>query len=184
MGSAEYFSKVSIRAHPGKTVSLVKALKSNWGEFYPNDPYSYHYQDRAFWFYFKIWQQGADILSSAAFITFIVSAIGIFGLAMLLLTRKMKEISVRKVLGANQLQIAQLVQKDFFLPLVIATLLALPLGHWIMLVLRDLYAPNIAISISPYLLTIGSIVLLLLFSLSKHIYTAIRTNPSQFLRDE
>ena len=184
MGSVDHFSKVSIRAHPGKTVSLVKTLKSNWEEFYPNDPYSYHYQDRAFWFYHKIWQQGADILSSAALITFIVSMVGIFGLALLLLSRKMKEISVRKVLGANQLQIAQLIQKDFFMPLVIATVLALPIGHWMMTGLRDLYAPNMPISSTPYLLTVGSVLLMLLLSLGKHMYTAIQTDPSQFLRDE
>lgn len=184
MGSEEAFSKISIRAQPGMTVSTVKALKEIWKKFYPNNPYQYHFQDRSFFFYFKIWKQGADILSGASFITFLVSMIGIFGLAMLLLTRKMKEISIRKILGANQLQVAQLVQKDFFLPLLIAALLALPIGHLLFGILRDKFAPDIAMSVLPFFFTTGSVFLMILFSLSKHIYAAIQTDPSEFLRDE
>lgn len=184
MGAAEQMGFVSIRTQPDKANSTIKALRSKWTEFYPNAPYSYFFQDNAFFGYFIIFNQGAAILSGASIMTILICTIGLFGLAMLLLHRKMKEISIRKVLGASKLQIAQMIQKDFFLPLFLAMLLALPVGFWFMKVVRDQFAPTTVIGYLPFLLTIGSLVLMVVFSLSKHIYTAIRSEPSQFLRDE
>ena len=184
MGAAEQMGYVSIRTQPGKAVATIKALQDNWKQFYPNAPYSYFFQDNALFGYFVIFDQGAAILSGASLMTILICTIGLFGLAMLLLNRKMKEISIRKILGAGKLQIAQLIQKDFFLPLFFALLLALPVGFLFMKMVRDQFAPSTTIGYLPFLLTIGSLVVMVIFSLSKHIYTAIRSEPSQFLRDE
>jgi len=183
-GESDQFSYVSIRAQSGMAVSTIQALNTNWKKLYPNAPYSYFFQDNAFWSYFNLFEQIAAILSGAAFMTLWICIIGLFGLAMLLTNRKMKEISIRKILGANKLQIIHLVQKDFFIPLVIALIFALPLAYSIMQSLKNQFASSISISIVPALLTIGSIVLMVLFSLSKHIYTALHSEPSDFLRDE
>ena len=184
MGAEDQFSKISIRAQTGMAVSIANSLQTSWEKFYPNSPYQYYFQDNAFFTYFKIFEQGANMLSAASFLTILVCIIGIFGLAMFLLSRKMKEISVRKVLGASHFQIAHLVQKDFLIPLVVALVLALPVGYGIISGMRDEFTPEMPISILPFVLTIFSILLIVLFSLSKHIHTAIRSEPSQFLRDE
>ena len=184
MGTDDQFSTISIRAQTGMAVSVAKSLETNWEKFYPNSPYNYSFQDQAFWLYFKILDQTNNLLLGACFLTILVSIIGIFGLAMLLLSRKMKEISVRKVLGANRFQIAYLVQKDFLIPLVVALILALPFGYFFADLLRNEMIPEMAIPILPFVFTIGGVLIVVLVSLSKHIYTAIRTDPSQFLRDE
>ena len=184
LGSEEQMAFVNFRTSSGKTVSTVKDLEAYWQKIYPNAPYAYSYQDNSLQFYFKIFDQGEEILKGAGLLTFLICTIGIFGLAMLLLNRKMKEISIRKVLGAGRFQIAQLIQKDFLLPLLIAMLLALPVGHMLMKMIGDEYAPFATFDIVPFLVTISSIILMVIISLSKHIYTAIHSDPQQYLRDE
>ena len=184
MGLEDQLSFVSIRTEDGKTVSTIKDLEKQWKEFYPNAPYAYSYQDDSFQIYFKIFNQGEEIFKGAGFITFLICTIGIFSLAMLLLNRKMKEVSIRKVLGADRLQIAQLIHKDFFLPLLVAIVLALPLGYVLMEIPGDELVPFVTFDIFPFIWTIISIVLMVLFALSKHIYTAIHSDPQEYLRDE
>ncbi len=184
MGLSENFNYLSIRTQPGMAVSTIKSINTNWSKFYPNIPYTYFFQDNAFFLYFRIFDQGASILYGAALMTLLICTIGLFGLAMLLLNRKMKEISIRKVLGASKLQIVKLIQRDFFIPLFVALIIALPIGHYAMLSMKMEFAPTVFVGVLPFVFTIGSIFLMVVLSLSKHIYTAIQSDPSQFLRDE
>ena len=184
LGSEDHLPFVSIRTKPGMAVSTVKALSENWKKFYSNAPYVYSYQDNSFHNYYSLFNQGEDILKGAGLISFIICTIGIFGLAMLILNRKMKEISIRKVLGAGRMQIARLIQKDFLFPLLVAMIFALPMSHVLMKTLAYEFAPFTTFDVVPFLLTIISIFLMVVFSLSKHIYTAIHSDPQQYLRDE
>ena len=69
------------------------------------------------------WKQ---IISSSAILTIFISCIGLFGLAMLSMQKRTKEIGVRKVLGASIFQISTLVSKNFISLVFIAFLIAIP----------------------------------------------------------
>jgi len=79
MGAAEQMSYVSIRTQPDRANSTIQALKSKWTEFYPNAPYSYFFQDNAFFTYLTIFNQGAAILSGASIMTILICTIGGIG---------------------------------------------------------------------------------------------------------
>ena len=185
MATTEQLKYVSIRSQPGTAKATAKALFSNWKKIYPHAPYNYSFQDGVFFWYFDKYRQTNSILSATAFLTIIIATIGFFGLAMLLLTRKMKELSIRKVLGASFFHISHLINKEFFLPLLIAIGFGLPIAFYVSKsLLNDVFSPFSSIGVLPFLLTIGSICMILGISLAKHIYTANASNPSHFLKDE
>ena len=101
MATAADLQFVSIRSQSGTAESTAKALVNSWKKLYPHSPYNYSFQDEAFFWYFEKYRQTNSIMSATAFMTVLISIIGFFGLAMLLLNRKMKELSIRKVLGAS-----------------------------------------------------------------------------------
>ena len=175
---------VSIRTLPGKAETVVKSLESNWKKIYPNAPYQFYFQDGVFDNYFYGFMQVNSILGAAAFMTILIAIIGLFGLAMLLLARKMKELSIRKILGASIFDLSQLIHKEFFAPLLVAIIIGLPISFFLIQALINQIAPSVKVGWLPFLLTILSIVSMLGISLAKHIHTAAVSNPSTFLKDE
>jgi ABC-type antimicrobial peptide transport system permease subunit len=74
----------------------------------------------------------ANLFSVAAIIAIILSCMGLFGIASIIIRQRVKEIGVRKVLGASVSGIITLVSKEFLKPVIVAFLIAAPLGWWMM----------------------------------------------------
>jgi ABC-type antimicrobial peptide transport system permease subunit len=184
MGKKEDFRYVHIRTTTGKTESTIKALATNWRELYPHAPYRFYFQDHAFSDYFVGFGQVNSILSAATFMTVLISIMGLFGLAMLLLTRKMKELSIRKILGANFFEISHLINKEFLKPLIFSLIIGLPISFFLMQQFLNQICPGYLVGMLPFILTIFSILLMLLLSLVRPLYAAMMSNPSNYLKDE
>src|SRR5262249_2187645 len=113
----------------------------------------------------------SKIVSSAAIITIFISCIGLFGLSLLSIRQRTKEIGVRKVLGANIWQIAGLVSRSFVFLVLLAFLIAIP-GAW--------FAVNKWLSSFPYLISLNPMLFAAAVGLS--LLIAVLTIGSQALR--
>ncbi|MEM1121623.1 MAG: FtsX-like permease family protein, partial [Bacteroidota bacterium] len=185
LADAADLTQVSIRTKAGTTTATAKELNQNWQKIYPNIPYNYAFQDQAFFVYFDVFRQANGLMRATAFLTMLLSIVGFFGLAMLLINQKMKELSIRKILGAGSFHLSQLINKEFAAPFLGALLIGLPVA---ILVTKNLAhvvsSADTMFNPLPLFLTIFSVCLMLAVSLGKHIYTAIFSEPSSFLRDE
>ena len=74
----------------------------------------------------------ANIFTIAAAIAIILSCMGLFGIASIIIRQRVKEIGVRKVLGASVSSIFTLESKEFVKPVIVAFLIAVPIGWWAM----------------------------------------------------
>lgn len=184
LGSEEAFRFVTVRTIPGATETIAQELESTWKEFYPNAPFNYFFQDSVFDNYFSGFTQVNSILFAASFMTILICIIGLFGLAMLLLTRKMKELSIRKVLGASSFNISMIINKEFLFPLGFAIIIGLPVSFLLMRLILSQISPEYVIGLLPFIFTVGSVLLMIGISVSKHIYTATASSPAKFLKDE
>jgi putative ABC transport system permease protein len=109
---------------------------------------------------------------------------GIFGLALLILGKKMKEISVRKVLGAGMGSIIYLINKEFLYAIGFAMLFGLPLSWWLISLLFSILAPESSVSALPLILSFLSLLAMTAISVSWHIFKAHTSNPTRYLKDE
>jgi len=75
--------------------------------------------------------QVSQVLAGASIVMIIISVTGIFGLALLILGKKMKEISIRKILGASMKNIVFLINKEFLYAIGFAVLLGFPFSWWL-----------------------------------------------------
>ncbi|MBA4850879.1 ABC transporter permease [Emticicia sp. BO119] len=157
--------------------------ESVWRKAFPNVPFDYYYQDTVFDNYYYGFTQVIQILSAASFIMIIVSITGIFGLALLILSKKMKEISVRKVLGAGMGNIGYQIVKEFLFAIGIAFIIGVPISYLLTKAIFGQVTPESQVSFLPLVATLAGLVLMTIFSVSWHLYKAFVANPTEFLKD-
>jgi putative ABC transport system permease protein len=177
-------SYVYVKTTGGLFASAHKSVEKVWKKTNPNVPFEYYYQDTVFDGYFIGFAQVSQVLSGASVIMIIISISGIFGLALLILGKKMKEISVRKVLGAGIGNIIYLVNKEFLFAIGFAFLFGLPFSYWLTGNLFKILDSDSTTSVMPLLLSFLSLIIMTALSVSWHIYKANTANPTQYLKDE
>jgi len=161
------------------------AMEDIWKKIYPDRPFNFFFQTDVMDGYFQGFEQMIKILSAVAFLTIFISTIGLFGLAMLILARKMKEISIRKVLGANIWNVSRLVNKEFFWSVVLACLIGGPLGFMAIKSILTQISPEMSNpGFLPMVVAVVGLLGIALIAVAGHIYSAYVKNPIVYLRDE
>ena len=161
-----------------------KAVEKVWKAVNPNLPFEYYYQDTVFDGYFRGYVQVGHVLANASLMMVFISICGIFGLALLILGKKMKEISVRKVLGAGIGNIIFLINKEFLFALGFALLFGLPVSWWLTGNMFKVLSPESNVSLLPLILSLMAILAMTVVSVSWHIYKAHTSNPTRYLKEE
>ena len=177
-------SYVYIKTSGGLFTKGHLAVGKIWKKINPNLPFEYHYQDSVFDDYFSGFEKVGQILSTAAGIMIIVSVSGIFGLALIILGRKMKEVSVRKVLGAGFADIALVIMREFLWAIGFAVVFGFPISWWLSGIMFRQISVETSVSLIPFVFTLGSLLLMTLMSVSWHIYRANTADPTEFLGNE
>ncbi len=111
-----------------------------WKTTFPDLPFDYYYQDAVFDDYFDGFTQVSDVMTVTSIVMIIISVSGIFGLALLIPGKKMKELSIRKVLGAGIGNISFQIIKEFLLAIGIAFLMGVPIYY---LLIKAIFDPEI-----------------------------------------
>ncbi|MBD2699216.1 ABC transporter permease [Spirosoma sp. BT702] len=177
-------SGVYVKIVPGKEAEALKAIQSIWTDMIPSRPLDYKFLDETFDRLYKTEARTATLFNAFAVIAILISCLGLFGLATFTAEMRIKEIGIRKVLGASVMSLTTLLSKDFLKLVLIALLLAVPVGYYCM----NLWLNGFAYKIDmPWwlfalagLLAIGIALLTISFQSIK----AALTNPVKSLRSE
>jgi putative ABC transport system permease protein len=113
-----------------------------------------------------------------------VASLGLFGLSLYTVAKRMKEISIRKVLGASVMQIITLVTKDYIKLILIAGVVAVPVAHFLLQNWLKDYAFHIQIGLWFFLLPLALIVVIALITVLYQSIKAAIANPVKSLRTE
>lgn len=125
-----------------------------------------------------------QIIGIFALLAILVSCLGSYGLAMLLARQKEKEIGIRKVLGASLIQIITILTRNYFLLILIASVLAIPLAYWAMNEWLTNFAYRIPLSAGLFMLAIIAVLLIAALTISHQTIKAAFINPADTLKDE
>lgn len=164
-----------------ETISFVEATVT---EISPDYPFEYSFMDDAFDNIYKTDLNLGKLLNSFTILALFIASIGLFGLASFMMERRAKEIGIRKVLGANLLQILTLVNKDFAKLISISFLIAIPVGWYVMNTWLQDFAYKITIGPSIFL-SAGLLAIVIAFLTVS--YKSIKTasvNPVKSLKSE
>ena len=174
------FVKVEGRKIPEALASIEKAFKT----YAPDYPFRYEFLDAAFNRQYTSESQLRRLFNLFSWLAIVVACLGLFGLASFTAEQKTKEIGIRKVLGATASSIVTLTIKDFFKWIVVANIIAWPVGYYLMSQWLKSFAYRIPIGVGVFVLAAG---LTLLTAFATIIYQAMKAalaNPVDSLRFE
>jgi ABC-type antimicrobial peptide transport system permease subunit len=113
-----------------KVKTLMTKIESVFKKLYPGTPFQSRFFDESLEQLYKQERQTAQILNIAMGIAIFISCMGLFGLAAFAANQRMREIGIRKVLGAGVPQLVTLLSREFVLLVGVSTIIAAPLAGW------------------------------------------------------
>ncbi len=123
---------IIVKAKTADIAGLIRDTENRWKALASSEPFSYSFLDDRFNSTYQAEQKIGLLLGIFAGLTIFVACLGLFGLAMFTTEQRVKEIGVRKVLGASVAGITGLLAKDFLKLVLIAVVIAAPVAWWAM----------------------------------------------------
>ena len=174
----------SIRINTSDIGGTIASVKSAYDQSFPNDPFSHFFLDEAFQAQYEADLRLGKIMALFGGLAIFIACLGLFGLASFSALRKMKEMGIRKVLGASLSHIIMLFTKDFAWLILVANLVGLPVAYLLIRTWLQNYAYTMPIR--PILFLVPALVLLIVsvVTISYHTLQTALANPVEHLRQE
>ncbi len=173
-----------IKTKTAEMADLIESIQAKWQAFDVEEPFTYGLLDELYNETYLAEQNMGSILKIFGALTILVACLGLFGLVTFTAEQRVKEIGVRKVLGADVFQIVSILSKDLMLLVVISFVIAFPLGFYLMDKWLQGFAYRIDIQWWAYLVAGLSTLLIALFTVSFKTVRAALANPVESLRSE
>jgi len=119
-----------VKTASGKTAEAIASAQAVFEKSCPGRIFKYQFVDEQYDEMYKTEARAGTLFNLFAGLAVLISCLGLFGLAMYSATQRTKEIGIRKVLGASVFGIAGLLTRDFVKLVLLAFVLAIPLGWW------------------------------------------------------
>jgi ABC-type antimicrobial peptide transport system permease subunit len=185
LAADDTYKYILARVESGTVQQTAEILGEKWNKLIPDEPYDAFYQDQVFELFFRGEDNISVLFSFFALIALVISCMGLFGLASVTITNRMKEIGVRKVLGATILSLLKLINKQFLLLIAISTMIAMPISYlMIKAVIESIHQYHIPISYTHFISSFILIVFTSALTISSLIYRATRLDPVRILKYE
>jgi len=163
------------------TLDKLKAVMVNNDK---DDPFEYHFLDDQLALFYVEDERRQTLLIWVALATIFIACLGLFGLATYSAEQRVKEIGVRKVLGATVVNLASLLSKDFLKLVLIANGIAFPVAWWATNKWLQEYAYHINVQWWVFGLAGAAAIIIALLTVSYQALRAALTNPVKSLRTE
>ena len=177
------YSWWSVRSS-GDVRATLNQLESVWKARFPDIPFRYDFLDNRFAELYKREQTQQLLFGVFAGIAIFISCLGLLGLSMYMAELRMKEIGIRKVLGASVAGIVQLLSRDFLKLVLVAIVIAAPVAWWLMSKWLEDFAYRIDIQWWVFAVAGLVAVVIALLTVSWQAIRAAVANPVDSLRDE
>jgi ABC-type transport system, involved in lipoprotein release, permease component len=175
---------VSAKVSTADMAGTIAAIEKAWKAAIPNQPFTYFFLDEYFNRQYRSEEQFGRLFLNFAILAIFISCLGLFGLASYSTAQRVKEIGIRKVMGASVSGIVQLLSADFIKLVLIAMGIALPIAWWAMHRWLTDFAYHIAISWWVFVTAGFTAIAIALLTVSGQAIRAAVANPVDSLRDE
>jgi ABC-type antimicrobial peptide transport system permease subunit len=178
------YRQASIKLSTTNIASSMQSIKKIWEQTFPNYVYEYRFLDDKIESFYKQENQLSQLYKIFAAIAIFLSCLGLYGLASFMAVQRIKEVGIRKVLGATAGNIVYLFSKEFIILIAIAFAIATPLAWYSMHQWLQDYAYRI--NISWWLFAAGGLaaIIIALATISFQAIKAAIANPVKSLRTE
>lgn len=184
LNTEAHFGEMSLKLNGANIQSALNHLEEVWQEVIPEYPLDYSFLEDHMNDLYKSDQQLSSVISIIAFLSIFIGCMGLFGLSALTTERRMKEIGVRKVLGANVGELFLTLSKHFATLIIVSFVIAAPATYFLLSGWLENFAFRTELDFSLFGIAGISALLIALVTISYHIIKAARINPVESLRYE
>ena len=176
---------ILVKANADKVIAINQFMEVKWKEIFPEKIYDGNYMDEQMVEADTVNSNLVKMFVFLGIVALILSATGLFTLVSLNIIKKMKEIGVRKVLGASVGNITKVINKEFVIILLIASVGGGALGWWMSAMLMDsIWDYYQEVTITSMIISATILFITSALSIAYKIYKTTRLNPAHVLRDE
>jgi putative ABC transport system permease protein len=175
---------LTVKLQTADIAAGIAAVQKQWASLSPNTPFEYTFMDQRFKNIYQAELQLQKASTIATALNLVIVLLGIFGVLSFTLARRLKEISLRKIVGANTSNIIFLFIKEYAWLIVIANMIAWPVAYFASNKWLEQYAYRIEQNILPYLLVGLVVTLLAIVLITIQCFKIANANPVKSLRTE
>lgn len=178
----EYLANIKISGHniPG----TIKIIEKESKEVYGNQHIRYQFIDERYDRQYQLDDQLAKVIGIFTSLAIFIACMGLFGVSSFIMTRRIKEIGIRKVLGASITSIYLMLAWDFIKWIFLAVSIAIPIAWYLMNSWLENFAYHITISLDIFILATTIGILITLLTITGQSLKTARANPVEALRYE
>jgi len=180
----DYFGKLLIKTSGANMAATMTEIQKSWKSFYPNTPFESHFLDQEYEALYKTEQRTGGILTVFTLVTIFISCLGLFGLAVFNTRTRVREVGIRKVLGAGVFNIVGLISFDFLKLVLLAVIIASPVAYYVMSKWLQDFVYRTHIQWWVFASSAGLAVLIAFLTVSYQSIKAALANPVKSLRSE
>ncbi len=175
---------IYFRAAPGRKQQALEHARTVWESMESEHPFSYEFVDQQLDQLYRAEQRTGTLFRYFTFFAILISCLGLLGLSSFMTRQREKEIGVRKVMGSRSTQLVLLLTRNFSRWVLIAGIIGLPLGYYMMNQWLQGFHYRTPISPLTFLMALLIAVVIALLTVSLQTWRASRRNPVDTLRDE
>ncbi|WP_234573178.1 ABC transporter permease [Rhodohalobacter sp. 614A] len=179
-----YFEQMLVRIRPDNIPSTLDLLKETWQGTVSELPFTYHFLDDQMQTQYANDRRWSEIIRYAAMFSVLIACLGLLGLTALTVSRRTKEIGIRKVLGAKVHHIVTLISREFAMLILLGVVVATPLAYIIMQNWLTNFAYRVPLSVWFFLAAGFGALAIALLTVGYHAVKSALANPVKSLRSE
>jgi putative ABC transport system permease protein len=178
------FRNLNIKVKATNLKETLGHIEETWASFDPVNPVEYRFLDDMFNDQYQQEERLSTMISTFTILAILISCLGLIGMVGFIIETKLKEIGVRKVLGASVISIWVIISSRFMILMGIGFVLSLPLAYWLMDGWLTSFVYRINIGLLIIVIPIVTAAVLTLLAISFQTYRAGMVNPVDCLKDE
>ena len=180
----QYFSRLLIRVRAEDIPGTLSFMKAQWEAVTQSSEFRYSFLDEGIDRQYRTEERWHRMIGYGTLFAIFIACLGAFGLTALAVTRRTKEIGIRKILGASITNVVSLLSREFVLLVGFANVLAWPVAYWAMSKWLSDFAYRIELGIGAFVLGGVLTLLVVIGTVSLQAVKAAKMNPVEALRYE
>ncbi len=175
---------LSFKIKPGNVNDALEAIQTKWASLLSGSSFEYVFMDDTLKKLYANELQLKKAAHTATILALIIVLLGVLGLVSLSIHKRIREISIRKVVGASLTDIIKLFVAEFAVVVIVAALVAVPVAWYLMSEWLNDYAYHVNISVRPFVIAIGVLAAVTLLLIVCQVTAAIKNNIIRNLKTE
>jgi len=178
--------EIMLKIEESKMAAALATLKDQWPEINSKDgeDFRYEFLDDLYGKLFKKQEQLQSLFFASALLTIFIAVIGLFAFAKYITSGRTKEIAVRKILGASDIQILKLINTSFLIMVVLANIISWPIAYLLTNKWLETFAYRVGLPVFPFVISAVITILLTVITVSIQAQRAVKANPVDALKYE